>query len=119
MTVRNPTNVHDASCILKSPVLLASGKGVVDGSVNRGCGDLLSSPKSIAPSVANRWRAGALPGFSTFVGPDAADLKPSGDWNGAGASGQCEELQAELGCRPRVTVQNMRDSGRIRWLIDG
>jgi hypothetical protein len=38
---------------------------------------------------------------------------------GAGVSGQCEELQAELGCRPRVTVQNMRDSGRIRWLIDG
>jgi hypothetical protein len=38
---------------------------------------------------------------------------------GAGVSGQCEELQAELGCRPRVTVQNMREVRRIWWLIDG
>jgi hypothetical protein len=38
---------------------------------------------------------------------------------GARVCGQCEELQDELGCRARVIVQNMREVGRIRWLIDG
>jgi hypothetical protein len=51
--------------------------------------------------------------------PDAADLKPSGDWNGAGVSGQCEELLAELGCRPRGDSPEPARIGRIRWLIDG
>jgi hypothetical protein len=58
--------------------------------------------------VAGRRRAGA-------VRMDASYCTTAG----ARVCRQCEELQDELGCRARVIVQNMRETGRIRWLIDG
>jgi hypothetical protein len=69
------------------------------------------------PTTVPTWAC--LPDSEPLDRPDTADLKPSGDWNGAGVSGQCEESQAELGAAHGVTVQNMRETGRIRWLIDG
>jgi hypothetical protein len=69
------------------------------------------------PTTVSTWAC--LPDSEPLDRPDAADLKPSGDWNGVGC------LDNARNCRPNsvaangVTVQNMREAGRIRWLIDG
>ena len=58
-----------------------------------------ASVEASLPATAPTWAR--LPDRVPLDRPGGADLKPSGDCNDAGVSGQCEDLRAEPGCRAR------------------